>query len=51
MDMERNAMVKSVLHRPTGSDCGTKSELQDPLEPYMLYHARPPMQIIYIPGL
>ena len=41
MDMELNAMFKYVLHRSTVSGCDTKSELQDPLEPYMLYHARP----------
>ena len=41
MDMELNAIFKSVLHRPTVLGCNTKSELQDPLQPYMLYHARP----------
>ena len=40
-DMELNAMFKSVLHRPTPPCCESKSVLQDPLQPDLLYHARP----------
>ena len=40
-DMELNAMFKAVLHRPSKPNSDTESMLQDPLEPYKLYHARP----------
>ena len=41
MDMELNAMFKSVLHRPTAPGCTTETLTRDPLEAYMVYHARP----------
>ena len=40
-DMELDAMFKAVLHRPSKPNSDTESMLQDPLEPYKLYHARP----------
>ena len=40
-DMELNAMLKSVLHRPSTPNSDTQSILHDHLEPYKLYQARP----------
>ena len=34
-------MFKAVLHRPSKPNSDAESMLQDPLEPYKLYHARP----------
>ena len=34
-------MFKAVLHRPSKPNSDTESMLQDPLEPYKLYHVRP----------